>query len=51
MPPWLIEEFRKEEAERNREDNRIPLYVPEPGYIQEETTKEDSKRGVEIIDI
>ena len=44
LKPEIIEKIRREKEERNRQDRRIPLYVPEirdPDKPQEQEEKTD----------
>jgi hypothetical protein len=56
LDPWIIEEIRRREEERNREKAResvvIDLPVPErkPGSESVRPTDEETPRGVTIID-
>jgi len=53
MEPWMIEELKKEEAQKDQA-LQIPLYLPLVEYVYEEPQKapdEDADRGVVIIQI
>ena len=56
LDPWIIEEIRRREEERNREQAResvvVDLPVPErkPGSESVRPTDEETPRGVTIID-
>jgi hypothetical protein len=55
LPPFIIEEIRKREAERKRADDRprleLPLDRPRPVIVSEEREKESDRPGVVIIDV
>jgi hypothetical protein len=54
LPPFIIEEIRKREAERKRLDEQprleLPLDRPRPAIVSEERDK-DNGPGVVIIDV
>ena len=56
LDPWIIEEIRRREEERNREESResvvIEMPVPErrPGSESVRPTDDEIPRGVTIID-
>lgn len=55
LPPFIIEEIRKREAERKRADDRprleLPLDLPRPAIVADEREKESERPGVLIIDV
>lgn len=55
LPPWIIEQIRKREEERPKDDRpalRLPFDEQEPDYRRREyPDKEDENRGVVILDL
>jgi hypothetical protein len=55
LPPFIIEEIRRREADRKRADDRprleLPLDRPRPAVVSEEREKESERPGVVIIDV
>jgi hypothetical protein len=55
LPPFIIEEIRKREAERKRADDRprleLPLERPRPAIVSDEREKDSERPGVVIIDV
>jgi hypothetical protein len=56
LPPFIIEEIRRREAERQRADDRprleLPLERPRPPAVVSDDRDKDSDRpGVLIIDV
>ena len=57
LDPWIIEEIRREEQERQRREDRsqpvveLPLYeMPSAGEAKPTTTDDPPSRGVIIVD-
>jgi hypothetical protein len=57
LDPWIIEEIRRREDERNRDDRRESVVIeapvperPRPGSESVRPTDEEGPRGVHIID-
>ncbi len=55
LDPWVIEEIKRREEERRREHERgrveIPIYAPVHEGDEARPPKEDSDRGVTVIDL
>lgn len=51
MPPWMIEEIERLKEKVDREDNRIPLYVPIPIEKPKEDKDNSNPSGVHIISL
>lgn len=55
LPPWIIEQIRKREEERPKDDRpalRLPIEEPEPDYKKRECPDgEDEDRGVVVIEL
>jgi hypothetical protein len=55
LPPFIIEEIRKREADKKRLDEQprleLPLDRPRPAIVSEERDSKDNGPGVLIIDV
>jgi len=52
LDPWIIEEILKRESETRKEsENRVDLPLERPRYEEASPPKEESDRGVTVIDI
>lgn len=55
LDPWVIEEIKRREEERRREHEHrrveIPVYAPVPDSDAAQPPKEDTERGVVVIDL
>ena len=55
LAPWVIEDFKRREEERRRDDRgrvQIPLHQPTMPEGDEATpSKEEHERGVVVIDL
>jgi hypothetical protein len=54
LPPFIIEQIRKREEEKRRDDERPALRIPlddVPPLMPEPHTDEDDSRGVVVIDL
>ena len=55
LDPWVIEEIKRREDERRREHEQgrveLPLPMPTPEGDATKPPKEDSDRGVTVIDL
>lgn len=55
LDPWVIEEIKRREEERRREREpgrlELPLHAPVPEGDETRPPKEDSDRGVTVIDL
>jgi hypothetical protein len=55
LPPFIIEEIRKREADKKRLDEQprleLPLDRPRPAIVADERDSKDNGPGVLIIDV
>ena len=53
LDPWIIEQIRRREEERKRDEERVELPLERPQYRESEMKPppEEPERGVTIIDI
>jgi hypothetical protein len=55
LDPWVIEEIKRREDERRREQEQgrveIPIHTPVPGGDEAKPPKEEQERGVVVIDL
>ncbi len=54
LDPWIIEEIKRREEERQREsETRIEIHIENPTHVPDSTkpSKSDVERGVTVIDL
>jgi hypothetical protein len=55
LDPWVIEEIKRREDERRREHDQgrveLPIHAPVPQGDETKPPKEESDRGVTVIDL
>ncbi len=55
LPPFIIEEIRRREADRKRADERprleLPLDRPRPVIVADEREKDSERPGFVVIDV
>lgn len=51
LPPEIVDKIRKEREERELNDRRIPLYVPEIHHQDDPAEQEEKTDRVIVIDL